>query len=84
MYELHIRRQAVKDIARLPDKYPRLVAERIDQLVQNPRPSTVKKLVGAEGYRLRVGQYRILYEIDDTNQVVTILRVKHRRDAYRR
>lgn len=84
MYELRIRRRAMKDIARLPDNYPRLVSEHIDRLAENPRPPEARKLTGDEGYRLRVGVYRILYGIDDANQVVTVYRVKHRREAYRR
>ena len=84
MYKVRIRRQAVKDIKGLPDKYPRLISEQIDHLVENPRPSGAKKLTNQPGYRLRVGVYRILYRIDDASQVVTIDRVKHRREAYRR
>jgi mRNA interferase RelE/StbE len=84
MYKLQILRRAMKDMAQLPDNYPRLVAEQINQLADNPRPPGTKKLTGDEGYRLRVGVYRILYEIDDENQVITVYRVKHRREAYRR
>jgi mRNA interferase RelE/StbE len=83
MYKLNILRPAVKDIAGLPDNYPRQVAEHIDALAEDPRPAGVKKLAGAASYRLRVGVYRIIYEIDDTARVVTIYRVKHRKDAYR-
>jgi mRNA interferase RelE/StbE len=84
MYELRIRRRTMKDIARLPDNYPRLVSEHIDRLAENPRPPEARKLTGDEDYRLRVGVYRMLYGIDDANRVVTVFRVKHRREAYRR
>lgn len=61
----------------------RRVAERIEDLAANPRLHGAEKLSGAEGYRLRVGDYRVLYTINDAAQVVTIYRVKHRREAYR-
>jgi mRNA interferase RelE/StbE len=53
-------------------------------LTHNPRPAGVKKLVGSRSdWRIRIGEYRIVYEIDDTTKTVTILGVAHRRDAYR-
>ena len=83
MYELIISRQAMKDIAKLPQDYARLISQRIDQLSENPRPFGAKKLTNREEYRLRVGTYRILYTIDDETETITIYRVKHRREAYR-
>lgn len=83
MYKLQILRRAMKDIARLPHSYSRLVSEHIDGLAQNPRPPDSKPLTDQPGYRLRVGVYRILYEIDDAARLVTGYRVKHRREVYR-
>ena len=83
MYSLHILRRAVKDIANLPKGYAKLVSEHIDRLGRDPRPSDAKKLKGTTGYSLRVGVYRILYEIDDNARIVTVYRVKHRREVYR-
>ena len=83
MYSLNIRRRAMKDIARLPTSYPRRVSNRIEQLAENPRPPGSIKLTDRPGHRVRVGVYRILYEINDAKRVVTVLRVQHRRDAYR-
>jgi mRNA interferase RelE/StbE len=83
VYSINISRHAVKDIGNLPNDYARLLSQHIDQLTENPRPPDSKKLHGEMGYRLRVGTYRILYDIDDKSQVVTIYRVKHRREAYR-
>jgi mRNA interferase RelE/StbE len=83
MYKLNILRRAVKDIARLPGNYPRQAGERIEALARDPRPPGAKKLSGDPGYSLRIGVYRILYDIDDGAQVVTVYRVKHRREAYR-
>jgi len=83
MYNVRILRRAVKDIAHLPRKYVQLVGIHIDGLQENPRPPDSKKLRGTTGYRLRVGVYRILYDVDDPSRVVTVYRVKHRREAYR-
>ena len=52
-------------------------------LPENPRPSGCRKLHGSAGWRLRVGRYRIVYEIDDARQIVTVLKVAHRKDVYR-
>jgi mRNA interferase RelE/StbE len=83
MYKISILRSAVKDLSKLPNDYARLVSQHIDRMSDNPRPPDAKKLEAQMGYSLRVGVYRILYEIDDTAQTVTIYRVKHRREAYR-
>jgi mRNA interferase RelE/StbE len=82
MYNLSIRRAATKDLADLPQEYAILVSSHIDSLSQTPRPPDAKKLKGG-GYLLRVGVYRVLYDIDDKEQKVTIYRIKHRREAYR-
>ena len=83
MYRILILRRAMRDIAKLPREYGRLIGQHIDGLAENPRPPDAKKLEAERGYSLRVGVYRILYEIDDTARTVTVLRVRHRREAYR-
>jgi mRNA interferase RelE/StbE len=83
MYSVRVLRQAIKDIASLPQEYARLITEHIDRLPENPRPPDAKRLKGTTDYSLRVGVYRILYDIDDSAQSVTVYRVKHRREAYR-
>ena len=84
MYTLLIRLSAERDLRRLPHDPFERVNERILSLCEYPRPHGVRKLAGAqEGWRVRVGDYRILYQIDDDAQTMTIVRVKHRRDAYR-
>ena len=83
MYNIRILRKAVKDIANLPKEYARNVADHIDRLEKNPHPQGSKKLKGRTDYSLRVGNYRILYDIDEEARVITIYRVKHRREAYR-
>ncbi|MBO9369834.1 MAG: type II toxin-antitoxin system RelE/ParE family toxin [Chloroflexi bacterium] len=83
MYSVRILRRAIRDIADLPEGYARLVGEYIDRLRENPRPPDAKKLRGTTDYSLRVGVYRILYDVDDGARTVTVYRVKHRREAYR-
>lgn len=83
MYSICIARRAVKEIAGLPGRYPRLVSEHIEDLACNPRPANSKRLTDRIGYSLRVGSYRILYEVNDQSKTVVVRRVKHRRDAYR-
>ena len=84
MYALLIARSAEQDLRRLPRALFERVNERILSLRDDPRPHGVRKLVGTlEGGPVRVGDHRILYQIDDDGQTVTVIRVKHRREAYR-
>ena len=83
MYQIDLRRQAYKDLESIPADYARLISSHIDLLEQNPRPTDSKKLKGDVGFSLRVGAYRVLYDIDDNAKTVTIYRIKHRREAYR-
>lgn len=56
----------------------------MDSLMANPRPPGTKKIADPAAYRLRQGQYRIIYEVDDKARTVTIFRIRHRREVYRR
>ena len=83
MYQVELRRQAYKDLESIPKDYARLIAQHIDSLEDNPRPNDSKKLIDDAGFSLRVGTYRVLFDIDDESKIVTIYRIKHRREAYR-
>ena len=83
MYKVLVLRRAIKDIANLPKEYARLVSQHIERLEEAPRPPDAKRLKETTDYSLRVGVYRILYDVDDESRTVTIYRVKHRREAYR-
>ena len=65
MYQIDLRRQAYKDLESIPADYARLIAKHVDSLETNPRPNDSKKLKGEAGYSLRIGTYRVLYDIDD-------------------
>ncbi len=82
-YNVQIRRSAEKEIEKLPKKDRQKVIEKIGGLRENPRPSGVKKLSGEEKYRLRQGNYRILYEVHDAIVTVVVVKVDDRKDAYR-
>jgi mRNA interferase RelE/StbE len=82
-YSLVIRRSAAKELEALPLKDRRRVVKRIQRLANEPRPPGCEKLSGEEKYRLRQGDYRILYEIVDRELVVTVVKVGNRRDVYR-
>jgi mRNA interferase RelE/StbE len=83
MYELVVRGRIRKSIDRLPGNVYRRVCEAIEGLREEPRPPGCRKLSDREGWRLRVGVYRVIYEVDDDQRVVTVLQVGHRRDIYR-
>jgi len=82
-YRILILRRAQKELADLPPRYYASVKEGILSLGADPRPSQSRKLVGRDSWRLRVGDYRIIYEIEDAQQSVVVLHVGHRRDVYR-
>ena len=82
-YRVVIDRTAEKELARLPDDVLRLLAKRIAALADDPRPHGCQKLAGREAYRIRQGDYRAVFAIDDAARLVTLVRVAHRSDVYR-
>ena len=83
-YSVLLTRSAAKEIEDVPSKDRRRIIARIEALADEPRPIGVEKLSGAEQYRVRQGNYRILYQIEDAVLIVTVVRVGHRREVYRR
>ena len=82
-YEIVFRASVAKDLRRIPNKDVRRIIDRIEALADNPRPEGCAKLSALERYRVRQGVYRIVYEIKDTELVVQVVKVAHRREAYR-
>jgi mRNA interferase RelE/StbE len=76
--------RAVKDLRKLERDIQRAIVEAVERLAVNPRPSGCKKLVGRDGWRLRVRDYRVLYDVYDDRLVVIVVQVGHRRDIYDR
>ncbi|MCL0052980.1 type II toxin-antitoxin system RelE/ParE family toxin [Dehalococcoidales bacterium] len=82
-YEVRIVPAAEREMDKLPTPVHTRLSRRILSLEGNPRPRGAKKLGGREEYRLRVGDYRVLYTIDDKGCMVTVFAVGHRREVYR-
>lgn len=83
-FEVRFKRSVAKDFGHIPGKDVKRILERIDALRFDPRPPGCEKLSAAERYRLRQGNYRILYEIRDGELIVTVVKVGHRRNVYRK
>ncbi|PYS81093.1 MAG: type II toxin-antitoxin system mRNA interferase toxin, RelE/StbE family [Acidobacteria bacterium] len=81
-YDVFILRRAQKELANLPKSNYERSRDAIAALSSNPRPAGCKKLSGREGWRIRSGDYRIIYEIDDRQRRITVLHVGHRKDVY--
>ena len=83
-YEIIIKPSAEKAFGKLPNALQVKILEALEQLSVNPRPSGVKKLKSAFNiYRIRVGEYRVIYSINDTVLIVTVVKIAHRKNVYR-
>lgn len=82
-YELLYRPSIAKDLRGLPKADVRRILARSETLRMDPRPAGSEKLSGEEGYRIRQGDYRILYNIYDTQVMVEVVKIGHRKDVYR-
>jgi mRNA interferase RelE/StbE len=84
-YRVEFTGPAIKEFADLPRKVQERITPRVNGLAVNPRPRGVEKLKGEDDlYRIRVGDYRVIYTIQDDRLIVVVVRVANRRDAYRR
>jgi mRNA interferase RelE/StbE len=85
-YSIRFAPAALKALESLDREAQRRIVAKLEALASNPRPSNIKVLKGGDDsiYRLRVGDYRVLYTIDDEELVVLVVAVGHRRDVYRR
>lgn len=82
-YELRYGAGIVKDLRGIPKADVRRILAKAGSLCDDPRPTGSQKLAGAERYRLRQGNYRILYSIDDQRVLVEVVKIGHRKDVYR-
>jgi mRNA interferase RelE/StbE len=81
-YRILVLRRALKELEQLPAEHYARLRDAIRHLASEPRPVGCLKLTGRGGWRIRVGVYRVIYDIDDGQQLVTVLNVGHRRDIY--
>lgn len=84
MYTIQIRKKALKEIKLIPTPNKEKIIKAINELSNNPRPVGCKKLKGDEElYRIRIGDYRVIYNIEDKIKIVEITRAGHRKDIYK-
>ena len=82
-YRIIVKQSVSKDLKKIPKKDVKRILSAIQALAKNPRPPQSKKLSGQERYRLRQGNYRILYAIEDDRLIICVVKVGDRRDVYR-
>ena len=83
-YSVEFRKSVEKELRRIPKKDQIRILQRISELADDHLPPGCKKLSGQERYRLRQGNYRILYEVDGARLIVTVVKIGDRRDVYRK
>jgi mRNA interferase RelE/StbE len=82
MFELRYKKKAIKALAKINEPFFTLIMDAIDDLCLNPRPIGCKKLSGRDGYRIRVGDYRILYDVIDQQLIIEIVNIGSRGSIY--
>lgn len=82
MYQLVIDRSAQKQLGKIPPPHFNRIIKAINNLADNPRPTGCKKLTGRSGYRIRIGNYRVIYNIDDKILIVFVIDAGHRKNIY--
>jgi mRNA interferase RelE/StbE len=82
-YRIDIKKSAAKELEDIPRRDLRKIIERIRSLGKNPMPHGSEKLSGQERYRIRQGDYRIVYSIEDKDLLINIVKIGHRREIYR-
>lgn len=84
-YDVALTSSAERELRKLSGQVVARIVPRLEDLVANPRPSGCKKLRGGDQeWRIRVGDYRVVYTIDDARLLVEVTRIRHRRDVYER
>ncbi len=81
-YTIRFEKKAVKVLETIPQSFRKSIIEAIEELGTNPRPVGCKKLKGVTGYRIRVADYRVIYDINDREIRITVLKIGHRKQVY--
>lgn len=81
-YSLNFSKQAFKELEKINDPFYSNIKQAIVALADDPRPQGYKKLKGRDGYRIRVGNYRVIYDIFDNELLIDIIALGHRKDIY--
>lgn len=82
MYQVLLSNQATKALKKLPIETIKGIVQKIEDLKSEPRPNNCKKLKGREGYRIRIGNYRVIYTINDNQLIIQIIAIGHRKNIY--
>jgi mRNA interferase RelE/StbE len=82
IYQILIKASAQKELFQLPDAMLKRMDQAIQKLGDNPRPKGSVKLKGFDYYRIRIGSYRLVYQINDKKGILDIIRIRHRNEAY--
>ena len=82
-YKITVKKSAAKELGDIPKKDLQKIVKRIQSLAQNPRPVGSQKLSAQSRFRVRQGDYRIVYSIDDKDSIIDIVKIGHRREIYR-
>ena len=84
MYEVYLERRAERDLKKLSAADFNRIVTRIKALADDPRPEGCRKITGSSSdWRIRIGEYRVIYEIDEKSRIVSVIRIRHRREVYR-
>ncbi|HEV8535251.1 MAG TPA: type II toxin-antitoxin system RelE/ParE family toxin [Candidatus Limnocylindria bacterium] len=83
-YRVEVQRSAERELDRLSKMLFDRISARLVALAEEPRPPGAEKLTGLEALRVRVGDYRVIHEVDDSARVVVVTRIRHRREVYRK
>ena len=82
-YEVEFKLSALKELKKLPKQIAIRIVKAIDKLSLDPLLGDVRRMVGSTSWRLRIGDYRVIYDINDRKLIILIIRVRHRKDVYR-
>jgi mRNA interferase RelE/StbE len=82
-YSVLIKKSAERELRKIPKADLQRITQRIKDLAATPRPSGSEKLAGQDSYRIRQGDYRIVYTVDDSHRLIEIIKIGHRREVYR-
>jgi len=83
VYQLSINNSVQKHLDKISYIEVKRISSKLLQLKNNPRPAGCKKLHNEKGYRIRIGDYRVLYEVDDNKKSIVIYKIAHRKEVYR-
>ena len=82
-YQVNLPKTVQKQLNALPQELKQRILKALMQLKEEPRPANSLQMKGGQGFQLRIGDYRVLYDIDDSSQIINLRRIGHRREIYR-